>query len=60
MQVKTRNMILPTPQVLHRNWQPEKILYSNYALYFYTLGKKVCYSAKNPKADGKMSSRFGA
>ena len=29
-------------------------------MHHYTLGKKVCYSAKNPKADGKMSSRFGA
>ena len=37
-----------------------KKIYIQIMHHTYTLGKKVCYSAKNPKADGKMSSRFGA
>ena len=44
------------PVQVWTGWQPEKNIYSN----TYTLGKKVCYSAKNPKANGQMPSRFGA
>ena len=53
--------MLPKPQVLYRFGQGGSLKkdYIQIIHHIYTLGKKVCYSAKNPKANGQMPSRFG-
>jgi hypothetical protein len=60
---KNRYYQQATPQIMYNKFGQGGSLKKDYIQimhHTYTLGKKVCYSAKNPKADGKMSSRFGA